>query len=133
MLCLADGQYLTISWETVVSIVAPMVGAGVWMAKWMASRSDRDRDDLMKRMDADRLEANEDRKVLKETLHALKNAIQAATLTTESHEQTVSSMVQTQQRIVWTQERILALIEADLRKLKGDVRFEDRQKAEERA
>ena len=120
MLCLADGQYLTISWETVVSIVAPMVGAGVWMAKWMASRSDRDRDD-------------EDRKVLKETLHALKNAIQAATLTTEQHSQTVDSMVQTQQRIVWTQERILALIEADLRKVRGDVRFEDRPKVEERA
>lgn len=107
-------EVVTVSWETIVAIVSPLVAAALAAVKWIVSRSDRDRDALLSRMDEDRRAANEDRQTLRESLHALKNAVQAATLSSEAHEQAVSSMVQSQQRIVWTQERILALLESDL-------------------
>jgi len=118
MLGLLEGQYLTISWETVVAIVGPIVAAGVWMAKWMTSRSDKDRDELLKRMDADRAEAAKDREILKETLRALKDALQVATGDGELVVSKLGELTQTQQRITWAQERILALIEADMRERK---------------
>jgi hypothetical protein len=117
MLGASEGQYLTISWETVVAIVGPIVAAGVWMAKWMASRSDKDRDELLRRMDADRADATEDRKILKETMHALRNAVQVASGDGEIVVAKLSEITHSQQRITWAQERILAIIEADLRKI----------------
>ena len=109
-------EVVTISWETIITIVAPVVGGALAGVKWIVSRSDRDRDALLNRMDMDRASADEDRRTLRESLHALKNAVQAATLATEGHEATVNQMIQSQQRIVWTQERILAIIEAGHRK-----------------
>lgn len=106
---------VTLSWETVVSMVAPIVAGGVWVVKWIVSRSDRDRDALLERMDSDRSAADADRVTLKESLHALRNAVQVASGSIEKNEGTVASMVTSQQRIVWTQERILALLEKDLR------------------
>jgi hypothetical protein len=109
-------EVVTISWETIMTIVVPVVGSALAGVKWIISRSDRDRDALLSRMDMDRASADEDRRTLRESLHALKNAVQAATLATEGHEATVNQMVQSQQRIVWTQERILALLEAGRRR-----------------
>jgi hypothetical protein len=109
-------EVVTISWETIMTIVVPVVGSALAGVKWIISRSDRDRDALLSRMDMDRASADEDRRTLRESLHALKNAVQAATLATEGHEATVNQMVQSQQRIVWTQERILALLEAGHRR-----------------
>lgn len=109
-------EVVTISWETIMTIVVPVVGSALAGVKWIISRSDRDRDALLSRMDMDRASADEDRRTLRESLHALKNAVQAATLATEGHETTVNQMVQSQQRIVWTQERILALLEAGRRR-----------------
>jgi hypothetical protein len=108
-------EVVTISWETVVSIVAPLVGSGVWVVKWIVSRSDKDREELLRRMDADRITADEDRKTLRESLNALKSAVQTAASNSERDEDRLSQMVSTQQRIVWAQERILALLETDLR------------------
>jgi hypothetical protein len=87
------------------------------MAKWMASRSDKDRDELLRRMDADRADATEDRKILKETMHALRNAVQVASGDGEIVVAKLSEITHSQQRITWAQERILAIIEADLRKI----------------
>jgi hypothetical protein len=109
-------EVVTISWETIMTIVVPVVGGALAGVKWIISRSDRDREALLSRMDMDRASADEDRRTLRESLHALKNAVQAATLATEGHEATVNQMVQSQQRIVWTQERILALLEAGHRR-----------------
>ena len=109
-------EVVTISWETIMTIVVPVVGSALAGVKWIISRSDRDREALLSRMDMDRASADEDRRTLRESLHALKNAVQAATLATEGHEATVNQMVQSQQRIVWTQERILALLEAGHRR-----------------
>lgn len=109
-------EVVTISWETIMTIVVPVVGSALAGVKWIISRSDRDRDALLSRMDMDRASADEDRRTLRESLHALKNAVQAATLATEGHEATVNQMIQSQQRIVWTQERILALLEAGRRR-----------------
>lgn len=109
-------EVVTISWETIMTIVVPVVGSALAGVKWIISRSDRDRDALLSRMDMDRASADEDRRTLRESLHALKNAVQAATLATEGHEATVNQMIQSQQRIVWTQERILALLETGRRR-----------------
>jgi hypothetical protein len=109
-------EVVTISWETIMTIVVPVVGGALAGVKWIISRSDRDREALLSRMDTDRASADEDRRTLRESLHALKSAVQAATLATEGHEATVNQMVQSQQRIVWTQERILALLEAGYRR-----------------
>lgn len=109
-------EMVTLSWETVVAIVTPLIAAGVWIVKWIVARSDRDRDDLLKRMDADRADATEDRKILRDSLHALRNAVQVASSEGEMLTQQLAAMTQAQQRIVWTQERILAHIEARARK-----------------
>jgi len=109
-------EMVTLSWETVVAIVTPLIAAGVWIVKWIVARSDRDRDDLLKRMDADRADATEDRKILRDSLHALRNAVQVASSEGEILTQQLAAMTQAQQRIVWTQERILAHIEARARK-----------------
>jgi len=108
-------EVVTISWETIMTIVVPVVGGALAGVKWIVSRSDRDRDALLTRMDLDRQSADEDRRTLRESLHALKNVVQAANLNAEAHEHAVQQVVQAQQRIVWTQERILALIESDLK------------------
>jgi hypothetical protein len=111
-----SNEVVTISWETIMTIVVPVVGGALAGVKWIVSRSDRDRDALLSRMDLDRSSADEDRRTLRESLHALKDAVQAATLATEGHEAAVNQMVQAQQRIVWTQERILALLESSKRR-----------------
>lgn len=107
-------EVVTLSWETVISMVAPIVAGGVWVVKWIVGRSDRDRDALLERMDSDRSAADADRVTLKESLHALRDAVQVASGSIEKNEGAVASMVTSQQRIVWTQERILALLERDL-------------------
>ena len=107
-----DAQTVTLSWEMVLGIVTPVVGAGVWVAKWIVARSDKDRDELLRRMDLERADAAEDRKVLKETMHALKNAVQIASGDGELVVQRLGEITASQQRIVWAQERILALVEA---------------------
>lgn len=106
-----DAQTVTMSWEMVLGVVTPVVGAGVWVAKWIVARSDKDRDELLRRMDLERADASEDRKVLKETMHALKNAVQIASGDGELVVQRLGEITASQQRIVWAQERILALVE----------------------
>ena len=108
-------ETVTMSWETVATIVGPICAGALAGVKWIISRSDRDRDALLTRMDMDRQAADEDRRTLRDSLHALKNVAQTASISSEAHEQTMQQVVQAQQRIVWTQERILALIESDLK------------------
>ena len=108
-------ETVTMSWETVVTIVGPICAGALAGVKWIISRSDRDRDALLTRMDMDRQAADEDRRTLRDSLQALKDVAQVAALSGEAHEQTMQQVVQAQQRIVWTQERILALIESDLK------------------
>jgi len=103
---------ITLSWEMVLGIVTPVVGAGVWVAKWIVARSDKDRDELLRRMDLERADAADDRKVLKETMNALKSAVEVASGDGELVVQRLSEITASQQRIAWTQERILAFIEA---------------------
>jgi len=107
-------ETVTMSWETVATIVGPICAGALAGVKWIISRSDRDRDALLERMDSDRSAADADRVTLKESLHALRDAVQVASGSIEKNEGAVASMVTSQQRIVWTQERILALLERDL-------------------
>jgi hypothetical protein len=107
-----QAESLTLSLGTIATTVTPIVAAGVWVVKWIVARSDKDRDELLRRMDLERAASAEDRAILQDTLHALKNAVQVASGDGELVVQRLAELTASQQRIVWAQERILAIIDA---------------------
>jgi hypothetical protein len=90
-------EVLTVSWQTIASIVAPIVTAGVIVVRWMMAR----------------LDANS--QALQDAIIALRKAVDSASDRNAADAIARDQMVQTQQRIVWAQERILALLESDLK------------------
>ena len=95
---------LTIPWATVAAIVSPIVGGGVFVVRWIINRSDKDREALESRMDADR-------KVLTESLTVLKEFVGRTSNEVEVNRGVIKQMMDTQVRIAASQDRIALHLE----------------------
>lgn len=93
---------IAIPWETAASIVAPLVGAGVVVVRWMMARLDKNASSL------------------EDAILSLRKAVDAAAERGNADEAARATMVQAQQRITFTQERILAILESELRIIDRD-------------